>query len=285
MFNLAVEESDSAVIQEVSRQLQDIRDKIKKASLDLMLDGEDDQNNAIVSINAGAGGTEAQDWAEILFRMYARWVERKGFKFNLIDFQPGDEAGIKSVTFTAEGEYAYGYLKTEKGVHRLVRISPFNANGKRHTSFASVFVYPELDNEIAIDIDEKDLRVDVFRASGAGGQHVNKTSSAVRITHMPSGIVVQCQQERSQHRNKEMAMTVLKSRLYQLEKQKQDDKMQEMHDVKEDIAWGSQIRSYVLHPYQMIKDHRINLETGNVSSVLDGAIDPFIEGVLLARKA
>ncbi len=285
MFNLAMEESDSSVIEEVSRQLQEIRDKIKKVSLDLMLDGEDDQNNAIVSINAGAGGTEAQDWAEILFRMYARWVERKGFKFNLIDFQPGDEAGIKSVTFTAEGEYAYGYLKTEKGVHRLVRISPFNANGKRHTSFASVFVYPELDNEIDIAVDEKDLRVDVFRASGAGGQHVNKTSSAVRITHMPSGIVVQCQQERSQHRNKEMAMTVLKSRLYQLEKQKQDDKLQEMHDGKEEIAWGSQIRSYVLHPYQMIKDHRINLETGNVSSVLDGAIDPFIEGVLLARKA
>lgn len=285
MFNLAMEESDSSVIEEVSSQLQNIRDKIKKVSLDLMLDGEDDQNNAIVSINAGAGGTEAQDWAEILFRMYARWVERKGFKFNLIDFQPGDEAGIKSVTFMAEGEYAYGYLKTEKGVHRLVRISPFNANGKRHTSFASVFVYPELDNEIAIDVDEKDLRVDVFRASGAGGQHVNKTSSAVRITHMPSGIVVQCQQERSQHRNKEMAMTVLKSRLHQLEKQKQDDKLQEMHDGKEEIAWGSQIRSYVLHPYQMIKDHRINLETGNVSSVLDGAIDPFIEGVLLARKA
>ena len=285
MFNLAMEESDSSVIEEVSRQLQEIRDKIKKTSLDLMLDGEDDQNNAIVSINAGAGGTEAQDWSEILFRMYARWVERKGFKFNLIDFQPGDEAGIKSVTFTVEGEYAYGYLKTEKGVHRLVRISPFNANGKRHTSFASVFVYPELDNEIAIDIDEKDLRIDVFRASGAGGQHVNKTSSAVRITHMPTGIVVQCQQERSQHRNKEMAMSVLKSRLYQLEKQKQDDKLQEMHDGKEEIAWGSQIRSYVLHPYQMIKDHRINLETGNVSSVLDGAIDPFIEGVLLARKA
>ena len=249
-----------------------------------MLDGEDDQNNAIVSINAGAGGTEAQDWAEILFRMYARWVERKGYKFTLIDFQPGDEAGIKSVTFTAEGEYAYGYLKTEIGVHRLVRISPFNANGKRHTSFASVFVYPELDNDIEVDIDEKDLRIDVFRASGAGGQHVNKTSSAVRITHTPTGIVVQCQQERSQHRNKEMAMSVLKSRLYQLEKQKQDDKMQEMHDNKEEIAWGSQIRSYVLHPYQMIKDHRINLETGNVSSVLDGAIDPFIEGVLLSRK-
>jgi peptide chain release factor 2 len=285
MFNLAIEESDSKTIEEVSRQLQNIREKIKKYSLDLMLDGEDDQNNAIVSINAGAGGTEAQDWAEILFRMYARWVERKGFRFTLIDFQPGDEAGIKSVTFTAEGEYAYGYLKTEKGVHRLVRISPFNANGKRHTSFASVFVYPELDNDIEVDIDEKDLRIDVFRASGAGGQHVNKTSSAVRITHTPTGIVVQCQQERSQHRNKEMAMSVLKSRLYQLEKQKQDDKMQEMHDNKEEIAWGSQIRSYVLHPYQMVKDHRINLETGNVSSVLDGAIDPFIEGVLLSRKA
>jgi peptide chain release factor 2 len=285
MYNLAVEESDSSVIEEVSRQLQDIRDKIKKTSLDLMLDGEDDQNNAIVSINAGAGGTEAQDWAEMLFRMYARWVERKGFKFNLIDFQPGDEAGIKSATFTVEGEYAYGYLKTEKGVHRLVRISPFNANGKRHTSFASVFVYPELDNEISIDVDEKDLRIDVFRSSGAGGQHVNKTSSAVRITHMPTGIVVQCQQERSQHRNKEMAMTVLKSRLYQIEKQKQNDKLQEMHDGKEEIAWGSQIRSYVLHPYQMIKDHRINLETGNVGSVLDGAIDPFIESVLLAGKA
>jgi peptide chain release factor 2 len=285
MFNLAVEESDSSVMEEVSRQLHDIREKIKKTSLDLMLDGEDDQNNAIVSINAGAGGTEAQDWAEILFRMYARWVERKGFKFNLIDFQPGDEAGIKSVTFTAEGEYAYGYLKTEKGVHRLVRISPFNANGKRHTSFASVFVYPELDSEISIDIDEKDLRIDVFRASGAGGQHVNKTSSAVRITHMPTGIVVQCQQERSQHRNKDMAMTVLKSRLHQIEKRKQDDKLQEMHDGKEEIAWGSQIRSYVLHPYQMIKDHRINLETGNVGSVLDGALDPFIEGVLLAGKA
>ncbi|MDP3285712.1 MAG: peptide chain release factor 2 [Desulfobacterales bacterium] len=285
LFNLAIEESDSKTIEEVSRQLQNIRENIKKYSLDLMLDGEDDQNNAIVSINAGAGGTEAQDWAEILFRMYARWVERKGYKFTLIDFQPGDEAGIKSVTFTAEGEYAYGYLKTEKGVHRLVRISPFNANGKRHTSFASVFVYPELDNNIEVDIDEKDLRIDVFRASGAGGQHVNKTSSAVRITHAPTGIVVQCQQERSQHRNKEMAMSVLKSRMYQLEKQKQDDKLQEMHDGKEEIAWGSQIRSYVLHPYQMIKDHRTNIETGNVSSVLDGAIDPFIEGVLLSRKA
>jgi peptide chain release factor 2 len=257
---------------------------IDQLSLDLMLDGEDDSKNAIMSINAGAGGTEAQDWAEMLFRMYSRWVERRGFKFELIDFQPGDEAGIKGVTFTASGENAFGYLKSEIGVHRLVRISPFNASGKRHTSFASVFVYPELDAEIVVDVDDKDLRIDVFRASGAGGQHVNKTSSAVRITHLPSGIAVQCQQEKSQHRNKDLAMKVLKARLYQVERKKQDDKMQELHDSKEDIAWGSQIRSYVLHPYQMVKDHRINLDVGNVNDVLDGGIDQFIEGVLLARK-
>ncbi len=249
-----------------------------------MLNGKDDARNAIVSINAGAGGTEAQDWAEMLFRMYSRWVERKGYKSELIDFQPGDEAGIKSVTFTASGENAFGYLKSETGVHRLVRISPFNASGKRHTSFASVFVYPELDSKITVEIDDKDIRVDVYRASGAGGQHVNKTSSAVRLTHLPSGIVVQCQQEKSQHRNKDMAMKVLKSRLYQREQQKQDEKMQELHDSKEDIAWGSQIRSYVLHPYQMVKDHRIKLDVGNVNAVLDGDIDQFIEGVLLAKK-
>jgi len=220
----------------------------------------------------------------MLFRMYVRWIEKKGFKTEIIDFQAGDEAGIKSVTFTAEGENAYGYLKTEKGVHRLVRISPFNANAKRHTSFASVFVYPELDNEIVIDIDDKDIRVDVFRASGAGGQHVNKTSSAIRITHIPTGIVAQCQQEKSQHRNKELAMKVLKARLHQLEKQKQEDEIQKIHENKDEIAWGSQIRSYVLHPYQMVKDHRINLETGNVANILDGSLDPFIEGVLLAGK-
>lgn len=250
----------------------------------MMLDGRDDQNSAIVSINAGAGGTEAQDWAEMLLRMYARWVERKGYKINIIDFQPGEEAGIKSVTFTAGGDYAYGYLKSEIGVHRLVRISPFNASGKRHTSFASVFVYPELDSEIVIEIDDSDLRIDTYRASGAGGQHVNKTSSAVRITHMPTGIVVQCQQEKSQHRNKDMAMKVLKARLYQAEKAKQDEKLREMHDGKEDIAWGSQIRSYVLHPYQMVKDHRTKLEIGNVNDVLDGGIDRFIEEVLLVKQ-
>ncbi len=249
-----------------------------------MLDGDDDSKNAILSINAGAGGTEAQDWAEMLFRMYTRWVERRGYKIELIDYQPGEEAGIKSVTFTARGENAFGYLKSEIGVHRLVRISPFNASGKRHTSFASVFVYPELDQEIVVDIEDKDLRVDVYRASGAGGQHVNKTSSAVRITHLPTGIVVQCQQEKSQHRNKDMALKVLKARLYQHAKQKQDDKLQEVHDSKDEIAWGSQIRSYVLHPYQMVKDHRIGLDIGNVNEVLDGGIDPFIEGVLLAKK-
>jgi peptide chain release factor 2 len=284
LLELAVEESDVEALEEVSRQNRSLDKSIDQLTLDLLMDGEDDSKNAIVSINAGAGGTEAQDWAEMLFRMYSRWVERRGFKFELIDFQPGDEAGIKSVTFTASGENAFGYLKSEIGVHRLVRISPFNASGKRHTSFASVFVYPELDAEIVVDIDDKDLRIDVFRASGAGGQHVNKTSSAVRITHLPTGIVVQCQQEKSQHRNKDLAMKVLMARLYQAERRKQDEKMQELHDSKEDIAWGSQIRSYVLHPYQMVKDHRINLDIGNVNEVLDGGIDPFIEGVLLSKK-
>ncbi|MGD8409679.1 MAG: peptide chain release factor 2 [Desulfobacterales bacterium] len=284
MLDLAVDESDDEALAEVTHQIADLDHRIAALSLELMLDGEDDEKNAILSINAGAGGTEAQDWAEMLFRMYMRWVERRGYKIELIDYQPGEEAGIKSVTFTADGENAYGYLKSEIGVHRLVRISPFNASGKRHTSFASVFVYPELDQEIVVDIEDKDLRIDVFRASGAGGQHVNKTSSAVRITHLPTGIVVQCQQEKSQHRNKDMALKVLKARLYQHEKQKQDEKLQEVHDSKDDIAWGSQIRSYVLHPYQMVKDHRINLDIGNVNDVLDGGIDPFIEGVLLAKK-
>jgi peptide chain release factor 2 len=283
-FDLGIEESDEDTVNEASRQIRQLEKRIKIFSIDLTLDGEDDPNNSIVSINAGAGGTEAQDWAEMLFRMYLRWIDQKGFKSSIIDFQPGDEAGIKSVTFTAAGNYAYGYLKTETGVHRLVRISPFNAGGKRHTSFASVFVYPELNNEIVVNVEEKDLRIDVFRASGAGGQHVNKTSSAVRITHLPSGIVVQCQQEKSQHRNKDLAMKVLKARLYQLEKQKQDEKQQELHAVKDEIAWGSQIRSYVMHPYQMVKDHRINLEVGNINSVLDGNLDPFMEGVLLSDK-
>ena len=282
LLDMGVEEEDAETLAEVRQQVSSLQERVKALSLSLMLDGQDDSNNAILSINAGAGGTEAQDWAEMLFRMYLRWIERKGFAVKVIDFQPGDEAGLKSVTLTASGMYAYGYLKSEIGVHRLVRISPFNASGKRHTSFASVFVYPELDNEIVVQVDDKDLRVDVYRASGAGGQHVNKTSSAVRITHLPTGIVVQCQQEKSQHRNKEMAMKVLKARLHRHEQLKQDKKFQELHDSKDEIAWGSQIRSYVLHPYQLVKDHRINLEIGNVNSVLDGELDPFIEGVLLA---
>ncbi len=284
LLDLAIEESDADTIDDVNRAISDIKNQIQKLSFKLTLDGDDDEKNAIVSINAGAGGTEAQDWAEMLFRMYTRWVERKGYKQSIIDYQPGDEAGIKSVTFTAAGDYAFGYLRSETGVHRLVRISPFNASGKRHTSFASVFVYPELDSSISIDIEEKDLRIDVFRASGAGGQHVNKTSSAVRITHLPSGIVVQCQQEKSQYRNKDMAMKVLMARLYQAEKQKQDEKIQQMHASKDEIAWGNQIRSYVLHPYQMVKDHRVNLGIGNVNAVLDGDIDPFIEKVLMMPK-
>jgi len=282
---MAVEEDDEATLQDVAAALESQAAHMEAFSLALMLDGETDPNNAIVSINAGAGGTEAQDWAEMLFRMYSRWVERKGYRSEIIDFQPGDEAGIKSVTFTAEGQYAYGFLKAENGVHRLVRISPFNASGKRHTSFASVFVYPELDNEIVVDIEEKDLRIDVFRASGSGGQHVNKTSSAVRITHMPSGIVVQCQQEKSQHRNRDLAMKWLRARLYEREKRKQEEEMQKIHDGKGEIAWGNQIRSYVLQPYQMVKDHRLDMEIGNVAEVLDGGLDPFIEAYLLSRKS
>jgi peptide chain release factor 2 len=285
LYDMAVAEADAEMLNDISGQAAELQQRVDRYTLDLMLDGEDDDKNAIVSINAGAGGTEAQDWAEMLFRMYSRWVERKGYRLELIDYQPGEEAGIKSATFTASGENAYGYLKSEVGVHRLVRISPFNASGKRHTSFASVFVFPELDNEIVVDVEEKDLRIDVFRASGSGGQHVNKTSSAVRITHLPTGIVVQCQQEKSQHRNKDLAMKVLRARLHQREKQKQEERLQEMHDSKEDIAWGSQIRSYVLQPYQMVKDHRIGMDIGNVNEVLDGGIDPFIEGVLLAKEA
>lgn len=285
LLELAEEEVDDEAAAEVDRRIESIGKKLDKLSIDLMLSDEDDRSDAIVSINAGAGGTDSQDWAEMLFRMYTRWVERRGYQLELIDYQPGDEAGIKSATFLAKGINAYGYLKNETGVHRLVRISPFNANGKRHTSFASVFVFPRIDREIEIEIDEKDLRIDVFRASGAGGQHVNKTSSAVRITHFPTGVVVQCQQEKSQTRNKEIAMRVLKSRLYQLERDRQEKARKELHDSKEDIAWGNQIRSYVLHPYQKIKDHRVDLEIGDVNSVLDGDIDPFINAVLLQKKS
>jgi peptide chain release factor 2 len=284
LLDLAIEEDDGSTVEEVSRTVDALDRAVREMTLAQMLDGKDDGKNAIVSINAGAGGTEAQDWAEMLFRMYARWAERRGFNTTMVDIQPGEEAGIKSVTFIVAGAFAYGYLKCETGIHRLVRISPFDASSKRHTSFASVSVYPEVNEEVVIDIEEKDLQVETFRASGAGGQHVNKTSSAVRLTHLPTGIVVQCQQESSQHRNRAIAMKVLRSRLYEHEEEKRAAEKQADYEKKEEIAWGSQIRSYTLHPYQMVKDHRIGLDVGNVNDVLDGNLDPFIKGVLLAKR-
>lgn len=237
-----------------------------------------------MTINPGAGGTESQDWAQILMRMYIKWAERGGFKVQIVDLLPGEEAGIKSVTITISGSYAYGYLKGEAGVHRLVRISPFDANKRRHTSFAAVLLYPEVSEDVEVEIRDDDLKIDTFRASGAGGQHVNKTSSAVRITHIPTGIVVSCQNERSQHKNKAMAMKILKSHLYAMKKKEQDEKMEEYIGEKKDIAWGNQIRSYTLQPYQLIKDHRTGVETGNVNAVLDGGIDGFIKGYLMMKK-
>jgi peptide chain release factor 2 len=281
LFVIAYEENDEQVLDELSLELEQLSADVRLEELKMMLSSEQDPMNAIMSIHAGAGGTEAQDWVEMLLRMYLRWAEKRNFKINIIDYQPGDEAGVKSVSFTIEGEYAYGYTKAEIGIHRLVRISPFDASGRRHTSFASVFVYPEVDDEIKIEINEEDLRIDTFRSGGKGGQHVNKTDSAVRITHLPTGIVVQCQNERSQHKNKAMAMKYLKSRLYEKELQQKNEKLDEENKQKKDIAWGSQIRSYVLHPYKMVKDHRTNLEIGNAQKVLDGDIDEFIESYLM----
>lgn len=281
LAQLSSEEGDEQTANEAQTKLSEIEEKVESLEFKRMLGGEDDERNAIVSINAGAGGTEAQDWAEMLFRMYIRYGERNGYEVEMLDYQPGEEAGIKSATFFVKGSYAYGYLKSESGVHRLVRISPYDSNKRRHTSFASVFVSPEIDEDIHVEIDEKDLRVDTFRAGGKGGQHVNKTDSAVRITHMPTGIVVSCQNERSQHQNRAVAMKVLRARLYELEKEKQQEKLEELHSTKKDIGWGSQIRSYVLHPYRMIKDHRSGYETGNVEPVLDGDLSEFIEAYLV----
>jgi len=281
LYQMALEEHDEQGQRDIGSELERLDIAVRSDELKMMLASEQDAMNAIMSIHAGAGGTEAQDWAEMLLRMYLRWAERRGFAATIIDYLPGDEAGLKSVTWTLRGDYAYGYAKAEIGIHRLVRISPFDAGARRHTSFASVFVYPEVDDKIIIEIDEKDLRIDTYRSTGAGGQHVNKTDSAVRITHMPTGIVVQCQNERSQHKNKAMAMKYLQSRLYQMKLQEQNEKQQEINKGKKGIAWGSQIRSYILHPYKMVKDHRTNLETGNVSKVLDGDIDEFIETYLL----
>ena len=268
-------------MQEAAAKVAEVTQGMAETELAQILGGADDRRNAIVTLHPGAGGTEAQDWAEILLRMYLRWADRHGYRTEILEYQPGEEAGLKSVTFSVEGDYAYGYLKAEAGIHRLVRISPFDANSRRHTSFASLFVYPEVDDTIKVEVDEADLRVDTYRSSGAGGQHVNKTDSAVRLTHLPTGIVVACQNERSQHKNRAMAMKILRSRLYELELEKQKEKMDTLHKTKKDNAWGSQIRSYVLHPYRLVKDHRTDIEIGNADAVLDGDIDPFIQAYLL----
>ena len=280
LAEMALEENDEETLEEVVKEVRCLEKEISTLETQSLLADPDDIRNAIVAINAGAGGTEAQDWVQMLFRMYTRWAEDKAMKVNVIDFLAGEEAGIKNVTFTVVGPYAYGLLKSEHGIHRMVRISPFDATGRRHTSFASVSVLPEIDTDIKIEIDDKDLRIDTFRASGPGGQHVNKTSSAVRITHLPTGIVVQCQNEKSQHRNKDMAMKVLKAKLYELEKKKQEAKKQELHQSQKEIAWGSQIRSYVFNPYRMVKDHRTGVEVGDLERVMDGNIDPFIDAYL-----
>jgi peptide chain release factor 2 len=282
-FNILIEfyEAGEIQIEEISNELIKVVSLVEDLELKTILGEPQDSQNAIMTIHPGAGGTESQDWAEMLYRMYSRWFEIKDFKKNVIDFQPGDEAGIKDITIEIEGEYAYGFLKAEVGVHRLVRISPFDSNSRRHTSFASVFVYPSSDDEIEIEIDNSDLRIDTYRASGAGGQHVNKTDSAIRITHIPSGLVVQCQNQRSQHKNKASALKVLKARLYQLEIDKEKEAIKDLENKKMDIAWGSQIRSYVFHPYNLVKDHRTSKETGNIDSVMDGKIDDFIRSFLI----
>ena len=278
-------EAGEPVDAEFGQALEALDREVEAGEIKKMLGGEHDRKNAIVTIHPGAGGTESQDWAEMLLRMYLRWMERRGFKRELIDYQPGDEAGLKSVTVTVAGDYAYGLFSAEAGVHRLVRISPFDQAARRHTSFASVYVWPELSEEIEVEIDEKDLRIDTYRSSGAGGQHVNVTDSAVRLTHIPTGIVVSCQNERSQHRNRDSAMKVLKSRLYDLRLKEQQAKLDQISGVKKDIAFGSQIRSYVLHPYQLVKDHRTKEQVGDINRVLDGDIDGFIKTFLMKKSS
>ncbi len=283
MIELGEIEGDQDVVAEAEEALTQLVVVADKQQLESLLSGEADSNDCFLEIHAGAGGTEAQDWAQMLARMYSRWCETRGFKLQMIDESAGDEAGIKSVTMRIEGENAYGWLKTESGVHRLVRISPYDSSARRHTSFASAWIYPVVDENIEIEIEDKDLRIDTYRASGAGGQHVNKTDSAIRITHLPTNIVVQCQNDRSQHRNRATALNMLKARLYELELQKREDAASDAAACKTEIGWGNQIRSYVLHPYQMVKDLRTNVEKGNATGVLDGDLDDFVEASLAAR--
>jgi peptide chain release factor 2 len=283
-FQLVEEQGDEKEAQELLERMRRSKEAIERIEFSRMLGGEDDPSHAIVSINAGAGGTEAQDWVEMLLRMYVRWAEKRKFETKIIDILTGEEAGLKNVTIIVNGSYAYGYLKAESGIHRLVRISPFDAGARRHTSFASVFVIPEVSDDIVVEIDEKDLKVDTFRSSGAGGQHVNKTDSAVRITHLPTGIVVQCQNERSQHKNKATALKILRARLYEREMKEKEEKLQDLHNSKKEIAWGSQIRSYIMHPYKMVKDHRSNKVIHQVDRVMDGEIDELIKAYLLSNS-
>jgi peptide chain release factor 2 len=282
-IDILEEEGGALFFKEIKRDMDALRDEIESLELQNLLSGDLDKHNAIATIHSGAGGTESQDWAQMLMRMYLRWAERRGYKVEIVDMLPGEEAGIKSVTITVSGDYAYGYLSSEAGVHRLVRISPFDSNKRRHTSFASVIVYPEVEDDVDIEIREEDIKMDTYRASGAGGQHVNKTSSAVRLTHIPSGIIVACQNERSQHKNRAMAMKILKARLYDLQMKEKEKKMENLAGDKKDIAWGSQIRSYVLQPYRLVKDHRTGLEVGDVDSVLEGDIDRFIKEYLKTK--
>jgi peptide chain release factor 2 len=285
LTELSAQEGDESSLKELEVSLAKLEEEIDKLEMRKMLGGEDDKRNAILTIHPGAGGTESADWAEMLLRMYLRYFERCGFDKETLDILQDDIAGIKSVTIEVKGEYAFGLLKSENGIHRLVRISPFDANSKRHTSFASVFVMPVIDTEVNIDINPADLRIDTYRASGAGGQHINKTDSAVRITHIPTNMVVTCQSERSQHRNKANAMKILYSRLYQMKKAEAESSLNTLHKSKKDIAWGSQIRSYVFHPYNMVKDHRTGVETGNIQAVMDGDLDKFVRGYLLKAKS
>lgn len=284
LIELALEENDESVLGEVKSGYKKLVEDLENMKLETMLSGKYDKNNAIITLHAGAGGTEAQDWCEMLYRMYIHWAERKGYKTETLDFLDGEEAGLKSITFLVEGLNAYGYAKSEKGVHRLVRISPFDSVARRHTSFASCEVMPEIDDDVDVDIKQEDLRVDTYRSSGAGGQHINKTESAIRITHIPTGVVVTCQNERSQHKNRETAMKMLKSKLIEIAEREQKEKIEDLKGVQMEIGWGSQIRSYVFHPYTMVKDHRTSFEVGNIGAVMDGDIDGFINAYLIAKS-